>query len=163
ILSDFNLPITPKSERVLFAVETNNEEKLAMTVEKAMKTDETAHRREIDGHVIWEIIAEEQELPPLVTLEGSSAPAAPQEDEMKLPNSAVTVCNGQLYIATHIDFLLKVLAEKDSKEQLANCVDYKTVRAEMERLSSGEHCVQAFSRTDEEYRAVYELIRADKM
>jgi hypothetical protein len=162
VLSDFELPITPKSERLLVAVETNDEAKLMQTVEKAMKTDETAHRREIDGHVIYEIVADEQQEHPTISLGGDTA-NEPQEQEKKLPNAAVTVCNGHLFVATHISFLQKILAEKPTDHQLHASNDYKLVRAEMARLADNEQAMHAFSRTDEEYRAVYELIRTDKM
>jgi hypothetical protein len=37
------------------------------------------------------------------------------------------------------------------------------VKTELDYLSGGKACAQIFSRTDEEYRAVYELIRSGRM
>ena len=56
IITDYELPIGPKSERLLVAVEGTNEKVLADTIEKTMKGD--AVRREFEGHVIWEITDE---------------------------------------------------------------------------------------------------------
>ncbi len=37
------------------------------------------------------------------------------------------------------------------------------MKAELAKFAAPESCVMAFSRTDEEYRAVYELVRAGRM
>jgi hypothetical protein len=43
-------------------------------------------------------------------------------------------------------------------------VEYQLVRSELERLAADKPvCARTFSRTDEEYRSVYELIRAGRM
>ena len=70
IISDVQLPITPKSERMLFAVETTNEKQLADVIQSWMETDPDTQRREINGHVVWEIVDEKAELP-MVTIENS--------------------------------------------------------------------------------------------
>ena len=72
VVSDLQIPITPKSERMLVAIETANPEKLAAAIQKSMETDPDAKRREINGHVVWEIVDEETELP-MVTIENSPA------------------------------------------------------------------------------------------
>src|SRR6185295_3397640 len=93
VISDYKLPITPKSERMLLAIEATDVQGLAETIEKAMKSDENAKRREYQGHVIWEIIAEDQELAPMISVEGDSVlggdAGEETEQEIKLPNSAV--------------------------------------------------------------------------
>ena len=171
VLSDYRLPITPKSERLLVAVETDDPAKLAITIEKSMKNDPDARRREFNGHVIWEMVEQEAALP-MVTIENQPAfgPAAPAEeenedkDEPRLPpNSAVTVAHGQLMWATHIDLLIKILGATSETDKLSDSVDYKVVHAELLRVSGPENCAMTFSRTDEEYRALYELIKAGRM
>ena len=169
ILSDFNLPITPKSERMLFAVKATNDKVLTQTVAKWMKSDPDARRREYKGHVIWEMV-EPQANVPMVTIENSPSfgPAGGDEEEEQereriLPNSAVTVAHGHLMVASHIDFLIKVLDQNDARNQLAGATDYQIVKQNIDKLGEKERCAEFFSRTDEEYRGTYELIRAGKM
>jgi hypothetical protein len=169
IISDLQLPVTPKSERMLFAVETNNPTQLAAAIEKSMKTDPDAKRREINGHVVWEIVDEQSALP-MVTIEnsptfgpvGATTSDEPEEHPM-LPNSAVTVAHGQFFVATHIDILAKVLANIEEREQLANDSEYRRTQEEVAKLALGSQFAQTFTRTDDAYRGVYELLRTGRM
>lgn len=177
MVSDFMLPITPKSERTLFAVETTNEKALAETIRKTMEKDPDAHRRVYKGHVVWEIIEQQNHFrPPGVELGGdplagdplAGDPLAPAgdaggEEKKGLPNSAVCVANGHLFVATHYDFLKKALDKNEPREMLAHSADYRVVVAELGKLAPGPKCVQFFSRTEEEYRGTYELIRTGRM
>ncbi len=120
MVSDLQLPITPKSERMLFAVETKDDKHLAKVIKDWMETDPDTRRREIAGHVVWEIVDEQAELP-MVTIENSPLDdlSPPPEDDLEEeralpPNSAVTVAHGQLFVATHIDILTKVLTEYEN-------------------------------------------------
>jgi hypothetical protein len=173
IISDLQLPITPKSERMVFAVETSNPEALAVTIRKQMETDEDARERNIGGHVVWEIVDEQTELP-MVTIENSpelgfgEATGQQQEEEEEeekplLPNSAVTVAHGQLLVATHIDILAKVLADEADRGTLGASNDFHRVEAEIEKLRQPEQSIQVFTRTDDAYRGVYELLKAGRM
>ncbi len=172
VITDYQLPITPKSERILLALEVTNPENVAATIAKSMKTDPDAHRREYNGYEIWEIVDEESELP-MVTIEHSPAFAAnvgaeedaeeePEEKKM-LPNSAITVAHGRLIAATHLDFLVKVLDTVSEREALSHSADFEIIRTELNKLVPEEHSLQTFSRSDEEYRAVYELLRQGRM
>jgi hypothetical protein len=170
IISDYQLPITPKSERMLFAVNTTDEAKLAVTIQKQMETDEDAHKRTVNGHVVWEIVDEQSELP-MVTIENSpEAGIAPvgadeQEEEEKplLPNSAVAVAHGQLLVATHIDILAKVLANESDRGMLRTSSDFQRVDEQISKLRLPEQSAQTFVRTDDAYRGVYELLRTGRM
>jgi hypothetical protein len=170
MISDYQLPITPKSERILVAVEVTDPKVVANTIAKTMKTDPDARRREYNGFEIWEIVDEETELP-MVTIEHSAAFASNVneeedeviEDEKMLPNSVITVAHGRLIVATHLDFLVKVLNTVSEQDSLRSSVDFALVKAELDKLVPVEHSVQTFSRTDEEYRALYELIRQGRM
>jgi hypothetical protein len=171
IVSDYLLPITPKSERMLIGVETTDEKALAATIEKSMKTDPDAKRREYKDHVIWEITNADTDVAMVVVENHPAFAMAKQEEdedaedtrERMLPNSAVTVAHGQLLVATHYDFLTKMLDDLAQREQLIDATEYQLVKTELDYLSGGKACAQAFSRTDEEYRAVYELIRTGRM
>jgi hypothetical protein len=175
IISDLQLPITPKSERVVFAVGTRDPEALAVTIRKQMETDEDARQRMVNGHVVWEIVDEQTDLP-MVTIEHSPDQAfgdatgadqqQPQEEEEEkplLPNSAVTVAYGQLFVATHIDILAKVLSEEGARGKLGASDDFHRVEAELARLRLPEQSGQMFTRTDDAYRGVYELLKTGRM
>jgi hypothetical protein len=120
---------------------------------------------------------EEQEVP-TISLEAVPAinPAEPpakrilgkrnseEEQEVRLlPHAAVTAAHGHLLIASHLDFLLKILPQLAQREQLARDVDYRLVNSTLLKFAPPEHCVESFSRTDEEYRPTYELIKLGKM
>jgi hypothetical protein len=178
IMTDYQLPITTSSERLLIAVETKNEKEVLKGIEKFFKGDKTVNRREINGHVVWELVGDQTPTPEIqpMTFEGVPpvTPAHPRkkkteddEDEEDvqphlLPHRAVTVANGQLMIASHIGFLQKVLAPEKKPELLVDDVNYKLVGDEIAKLDP-QRCLRFFSRTDEEYRPTYELTRMNKM
>ncbi len=171
VVSDYLLPITPKSERMMMGVETKDEKGLAATIEKSMKTDPDAKRHEYKDHIIWEITNPEADVAMVVVDDHPAFALGKQEEdedegdvrERTLPNSAVTVAHGQLLVASHYDFLTKMLDDIAERNQLANSNEFQLIKTELDYLSGGKACAQAFSRTDEEYRAVYELIRTGRM
>ena len=63
MLTDYQLPITTTSERLLFAIEATNPKAVAAAIEKLMKNDPTAKRRDVNGQVIWEIVEDESPTP----------------------------------------------------------------------------------------------------
>ena len=182
VLTDYQLPITTTSERLLFAIEVTDMKAVAAAIEKLLKDDPTAKRREVEGHVIWEFV--EGEVPeitaPQITFGDIPAitPVEPmkkkkriiddwddeeEEPQPLLPHAAVTVWKGNLFIASHIDFLLKIISPPNTPERLDDDVDYQLVQEEIEKIDPKEKCLRFFSRTDEEYRPTYELIRQNKM
>jgi len=171
MLSDYHLPITTKSERILLAVETENSAVVARTIERMMKVDPNARRREFNNHVIWEMVEEEAPLPMVIIenqpefAEIAVKPADEDEkDKTRLPpNSAVSVANGQLLWATNIDLIIKILAQPQEQETLGGSVDLKLVQDELKKFAATENSAMTFSRTDEEYRSVYELFRQGRM
>jgi hypothetical protein len=168
MISDLQIPITPKSERLLFAVDAKDEKHLAKVIADWMETDPDTRRREIAGHVVWEIVDEKAELP-MITIENSPLDRPqeeePEEEEERAlpPNSAVTVAHGQLFVATHIDILTKVLTEFENGPKLSASAEYLRVKAELTAAAQPEQFGQSFTRTDEAYRGAYELLRAGKM
>jgi hypothetical protein len=174
MITDNQTPITPKSERLLFAIDVKDPARVAATIEKFFKGDPAARRREEGGHIIWEIVEEEEidlepprvehgDLPSLTPLE----PEEEEEPERLLPQAAVTVIQvgkgGQLLVASHIDFLLKILEPRPVRETLGRAVDFRVVQATLKKLGGEGEIGISFSRTDEEYRPTYELIRQGKM
>jgi hypothetical protein len=178
MITDYQLPITTSSERLLFAIETKDEKAVAAAVEKCLKNDPTVKRKVILGHVIWEIVEEETPKVPSISLgeipsltpKKEGAPPAENEDnegESKeahfLPHRSVTVANGQLLVASHLDFLLKVLRPIPKADMLAESPEYKQWAETVATLGLPKRCASEFSRVDQVVRPTYELIRQGKM
>ncbi|MFV2065625.1 MAG: hypothetical protein ACC645_01495 [Pirellulales bacterium] len=174
VITDYELPITPQSERWLCAVESTNETELKRTIERTMDTDPNAIRHEYHGHVVWEITEEDTDLPelsiesPALSPLATGAPDVAAEgkgdgEEQSLPSSAVAVVYGHLLVASHFDFLVKVLVEAETRETLSASADYQLVAADTAKVGPREICFRVFSRTDDAYRPTYELIRAGRM
>jgi len=168
VITDYELPITTASERLLIAVKTKDAKAVAKALEKTMKNDEEIRRRVFERHVIWEVIPKEKVEVQKVELEAPPLGTEPEEeeDEQKaslLPNAAVTVAQGWLMIASHYDFLIKVLRPVDERLALERSIDYLIVEDAINRSGPGDTCLRGFSRTDEEYRPTYELMRQGKM
>ena len=172
MFSDFDLPITTKSERLLFAVRVKDEAKVKAALKQLWQNDPQANAVEIEEHVVWEIIPDEVgvddiELPGTVPLGGNSDGG----DEIKLPNSAMTVSRGPdpqapayLFITTDVNLLRSVLDKTRPKhDTLAASADFQIVNKLLNQLGAGQDSFRFFSRTDEEYRSAYEMIRQGKM
>jgi hypothetical protein len=168
--TDYELPITVKSERFMIAIEIKDEKAIAGTVEKFMKSDPNASSSEFEGKLIWEIQEAEADIPEIDIAELD--PELLESDESTeegglgggaLASSAVCVTDGHLFIASHSDFLREVLAEANSAEKLNVAGDFKAVENVMSQLLSGPISAKFFVRTDEAYRPVYELIKQGKM
>jgi hypothetical protein len=169
IVTDYKLPITPTSQRHLLAIKASNADLLAKAIEKSMADDPRVKVRSFEKHVIWEIIPEE-----LVVLDvdiqgpGLSDDLAVEDDDEQaagvvLPNSAVTVADGYLLVSSHVDLLEKTLQGVAPRERLERDVDYRLVQAELAKLGSGPRCAEGFARTDEQYRATYEMFRLGRL
>lgn len=174
-ITDYELPITTASERLLFSVLTKDPKKVSAAIAKTLKNDKEIKRREYKGHVVWETVPLEKPdiptislaLPPLGGIDdvGPGMPQLmPQDSEPLLPNAAVTVAHGDLMVASHYDFLIKVLDEIDERETLAHDVEFRVIEKIMtDKLGAADTSLRTFSRMDEEYRPTYELIRQGKM
>ncbi len=176
MITDYRLPITTTSERLLFAVQTKDPDAVAKAIKKNFEGDEgkEVRRREFEGHVIWETIPKERpivqrvtiDVPPLgVGADQREEEAADRGEErpLLLPNPSVTVANGYLLVASHYDFLTEILQPNEERGTIGRSVDYLRVQDTINRLGGGKHFLRAFSRTDQEFRPTYELIRQGKM
>lgn len=180
--SDNVLPITTKSERILVAVRVKDEEAAVKALEKLWKGEPDARGVKIGSHDVWEIIPEDVDLsdielpgsvplPGAVPLPGEENSGDEDEGDIKLPNSAMTVSRGPdpndppyLMISTSIDLLREVLAQnRPPFEMLDSSADFKFIKEQLDKLGAGQDSFRFFSRTDEEFRASYELIRQGKM
>ena len=152
MLTDYELPITTTSERLLFAIESTDDEAVAKALQKWFGNESTAKRREIDGHVIWEMV--ENEGPemdvPEVSL-GDVPDLVPQAKRKKanqqnvMPHAAYTVVGGNLFIASHLEFS-------------AEGIEVERSAGQGRRLSNG----QGDHRSNGSARQVREDILADR-
>jgi hypothetical protein len=171
LVTDYELPITTKSERYLFAVELTNEAAVAATIEKLMLADPNAHRREFEGKTVWEILPPTDDLAEFeLGLEPIGAPeeSAPAAGGLggggAISNSAVCVTDGHLYMASHLTFLQQVIGKQaPGAESLGEAGDFDEVQAAMNKIIAGPAAVRCFRRSDEAYRPTYELLRQGKM
>ncbi len=167
MVTDYQVPITTKCERFLFAVELTNQQAIATTIEKFMKSDPNAIQTEFAGRVVWEIQEEQDDLSDIdIDIDLLDEPAAPQTGGnagVDRPTSGVCVTDGHLFIASHVEFLKEVLSQKEAQDTLGTSGDYREVENAMTQLLPGEAAARCFVRTDEAYRPVYELLRQGKM
>ena len=177
IVSDHTMPIDVDSERLVIAVETLDPEQVAKTVAKSMATDPDMRRVEFDGHVIWELIDRTEAIPKLEIETPGLAPAAHadsdsgharrnrlrEREEKLLPHSAVTVAHGHLLIASHRDFLERILTTTAADGTLVESGDYAVVTDELSRLFPADTALRSFGRGDETIRPAYEMLRRGEM
>lgn len=174
ILTDYELPITPSSERLLIAVEAKDEKAVAAGLQKWFKNDPDIRRREFEGHAIWESVPEEKAVVPEVVITvpeigakgakpGPTPRSLPSRQEPLLPNRVITVAHGHLFIASHYEFLVKILKGVEPRDALARSVEYQLVSTALAKFGGKEKASLHFAKTDEQYRPTYELIRQGKM
>jgi hypothetical protein len=179
VMSDVKLPVDVKSERLIVLVEVNKPDIVAKALDKAFKNDPAAKKiKSKGGQTIWELTQEEGiaedatdfqvEGAGFVSKDEKESKAEPVSDEEAedavLPNMALTVFQGHLIVSTHVEFIVEFLerTEKGGPD-LAGTPDFKKVDAAMKRLGSANDSFRFFTRTDEAYRATYELIKQNKL
>jgi hypothetical protein len=185
VLSGCRVPVTTTSERILIAVEIkkDQEKPVADAITKFYKNDKDMRRREFEGHVIWESIPPEKdesgipkpklsEVPPIeIDYGGAKKPVrparTPKREDALFPNVAVTAARGQLLVASHYDFLVQVLGKEEARvksgDTLVDSIEYQQVTKALDQFKAKAKCARSFVKTDEQYRATYELIRQNKM
>jgi hypothetical protein len=167
VITDYELPITPASQRKLLAIEAKNAKKLVAAIEKQMIGDPNATKRKVGDYDVWEVVPEEEAEIELDISEGDGEEGAAPGGGMARPGvltrSAVTVADGYLLVSSHVSMLEKVLTKVATHEQLNADADYKLVQAEFANLHADKCAARGFSRTDEQLRVSYELFRQGKM
>ncbi|WP_425618922.1 hypothetical protein NA78x_002642 [Anatilimnocola sp. NA78] len=171
IVSDVQQPVDEKSERMLVAIELQKgkEAIVKATIDKFFKGDPTARRIEFEGQGIWEIQNEQTaaSVGPMISIEGTEFVAAEkdeEEEERKLPNMAVTVYEDHLVISTHSDYIQDLIKKAKAKApELTTITDYKRVDEALTRLGQGDDSFRYFAKTEESYRATYEMMKQNKL
>lgn len=169
VITDYETPITPTSQRRLLAIEAKNPKALAEAIERSMRDDERAKKRKIGDSIVWEILPEEMDTPDLniEDFEAATEPADSDDDaggrQVDLTRSAVTVAHGYLLVSSHVALLEKVLENIGPGDQLTGDGDFQRVLAEFEQLGAKETSAQGYARSDQQYRVTYELFRQGKM
>jgi hypothetical protein len=172
VVADNILPITPESERIAVALELADPDTVAKNLERALESDPYARRLQVDGQTVWEMLSEEDVETPTLVIDGIGAaipglednPLEEADEEKRiLTSSAIAVVHGQLIVASHLDLMKRIVLPQLAANSLRDSVDYQLVNRSLERLGAGEDGLRLFSRTDEEYRTTYELIRQNRM
>jgi len=172
IISDCAQPIGPKSERKLLSIPVDNEAVVGDAIRKLMELEKDARRREIDDHIIWEMVDSESEVPMLEietpglpTRKPESAPAHHTDrNERFFATSVICVANGRLFLSSHMDMLQRVLGDNNKPaDQLASADDFRLVAAQAQALGLGPLSFRIFSRVDQEFLPTYELVRTGQM
>ncbi|MEM8681461.1 MAG: hypothetical protein AAGF97_19110, partial [Planctomycetota bacterium] len=167
VITDCQVPIEPTSERFLVAIDLNNPEQMAISLEKALGSDPNVKELEIDGHTVWEIIKEEEEYPEFdIEVDGFGMDSGFEEEEEfdpLLSSAAISIVKGMFIISSHVDFVADIMRFEDGDPKLLDDADYQTMMAELDALGAGEDCARMFSRLDEEVHTSYTLLREGRM
>lgn len=171
LLTDVTVPVTIKSERLLVLVEVKRPDIVAKALEKAFKEDPAAKKRVFRGQTIWEITQEEATTAgPELMIEGAGFVStedatAAEEDETAavLPNMALSVMKGHLVVSTHVEYIEDFITRADDPNNLAKTRDFQRVHEALVRLGSDKDSFRYYTRTEEAYRATYELIQQNKL
>ena len=177
-ITDYITPITPTSERTCLGIVAINQKALAEAIRKSMATDPNVRHRQFQGFDIWEM-TEDSVNPPEVEIEDPSRsrqpvratisaaerdqnPEGEGQEQRYFPKSAVTVGRGFLFIASHVNFLEKILAQ-DANTSLASSGDYQAISKEMQALGANQVSFEVFVRQALAVHPTYELIRMNKL
>lgn len=179
LVTDHVEPIGTDSERLVIALETADEARVAATVSKVMDADSDMRRIDIGGRAAWELIDHSSAMPKLeVETPGGAVPHIDhdpddeahrrrqrlrEKEEKLLPHSTVTVADGHLFIASHRDILERVLAASRSEQALGDSTDRMAVEAELARFIPGATASRSFGRQAKAVRPTYELLRRGSM
>jgi hypothetical protein len=169
VASDHESPIDPDCERMLIAIETSNPEAVAAVIDKGMTSESDVRKVEAGGHVIWETVKAAAPEKNDGSQDGDDAAGRRrarqrerQEKETVWPNLSVAVAHGHIFLASHRDFLERVLSNPRTSS-IVEDGGYQEVAAELKQLLGGDWAMSSFSRTEKEIRPAYELLRAGRL
>jgi hypothetical protein len=153
LIAHYQEPITPKSERLLLALELKPGKEAEASVRGAIDkllSREDARKTKVEGEDAWELLQE-------LTKEEKAKKKAPKS------TGAVTVLQGHLFVASHLDYLQDTLTPHKPADQLANAADVKLILDDLARLGSGSDGFRFFTRGEQSWRMHYELLAKGEM
>jgi hypothetical protein len=172
VASDHVTPVDPDCERMLIAIETRNPEAVSAVIAKGMASESGVRQVDVGGHVIWETVRPAASAETAAVTGDTSADDAAnsrrirqrerEEKDSVWPNLSVAVAHGHILLASHRDFLERVLTSSETSS-IVEDGDYKEVATELQRLLGGEWALSSFGRTEKSIRPAYELLRAGKL
>jgi hypothetical protein len=139
-------------------------------IAKGMTSESDVRKVEAGGHVIWETVkAAATPENNAGSPDGDDAAGRRrarqrerQEKETVWPNLSVAVAHGHIFLASHRDFLERVLSNPRTSS-IVEDGGYQEVAAELKQLLGGEWAMSSFSRTEKEIRPAYELLRTGRL
>lgn len=174
LITDHNLPIAPECQRNLFAAATTDEAAMAKAIERVLKGDPSVAKHEFEGVTLWEIKEEElpadsvgslavEGAPPIGQDAGAGDDVAPEEEmQGGLPTSAICVAHGHLMIASHLDYLKKILQGAGKAPNLNQDPLVEQSLQQLADLGVDTRSMRVFIRTEKALRPNYELLRMGK-
>jgi hypothetical protein len=141
LVTDYQTPVGPKSERWIAGVKTSESNTVATALEKSLKNEANVRRREVAGFTVWEVVPEQQaahteslviEVPggrvqhadsdveEFVAFQpgksrfkqrGKRTQKQQQQQQRVIQNMALTVAYDHLFVASHVDLLERVLKQ----------------------------------------------------
>lgn len=167
LMTDYTLPIDTDSERFLVAIDVKPKkvDTLKVALGKYLKQDNYIEKQ-LEGRGIWEFQPEEEEY----EVGGGDGGLFEEEEFIDveeegrlLTRSAVCVTDGQLFIASDVEFLRLAFKQATVNESLAESFDYMAVAGALAELAPNEQCSWSFTRTDESLRPTYVLLRGNRL
>lgn len=172
-ITDHQLPITTTSERFLVAIQLVNPAAMKASLAKALSSDPDAQRIPAGSdYEIWELKSETGRLPEAGDIEGGedfglemTNPDYEGEGEENsfMANAALSVVEGHLLVASHKEFIQQLIDRVGNPAALADDADIQAIRRALKDIGADATTAEAFTRSDEQLRASYELIRQGKM
>lgn len=161
-------PADIDSRRNLIALRVKNTQAMAGVIDRAMGNEPDAELVEFNGHPIWQVVhRNDQELDLGNDFGDFGAPAqAPAAGAQPwLTNWAITVYDGYLMFASHVDLIQEAITQSQSgASPLMEDQNFIRVAAAVVRDFGEEPgCVWQFVQNSVAYRVQYELFREGKL
>jgi hypothetical protein len=149
VLTDCEQPLSPTSERAAAVFTVKDEKVVAAAIRRAVEDDPKVKRVDVNGRTVWEVMFD-----PPPTRAGDPPPPP-------VPNAALCVAGGRLYVATQAALLERLF--KPAGRPLETQADYQRVARLCDRFGAGTACARLFARPDEDLRLTYEMWRQGKL
>jgi hypothetical protein len=169
LLTDNTVPVHIKSERQLALLELKSPDRtatIAKALDKNFSSDERARRRVVAGQVIWDV-EQSQDDEPSTKSKGKSKSKTKVADQPKSESApqrkAYCAYLGHLIVSTHADYIEQFITRGGKNPALGQENDYQRVRPVLTALGSSHDSFRFFTRTEQSYRANYDLFKQGKM